>query len=349
MTTILPELVSVGISATTGLDSEGRVVSSWEFRSSLELDIPNNDNDKKIKKRNWKLILAEIAILVILACVFVSMLLYWFVRRSKCLKNETSRLRQKRCRERISITGRGNLLTKNYVNATNGFADERKLGQGGSGLVYKGTLSDLDRQVAVKRIFTESEHSERIFFNEVKVISRVMRRNLVQFVGWYQEENEFLLVYDYMSKGSLGTHLFGDRKTLPWGVRYKIALGLASALNYLHGEAEQCVLHRDIRPANVLLDTDFSTKLGDFGVAKFVDPQLRTDRMTAVEGTFGYLAPEYVSVGRVSKESDMYSFGVVVLDIACGRKWVYQEDEYYVTLMRQSVGAPPCTEYHGCG
>lgn len=147
------------------------------------------------------------------------------------------------------------------------------------------------------------------------------------------EENEFLLVYDYMPKGSLDTHIFGDRKTLPWGVRYKIALGLASALNYLHEEAEQCVLHRGIKPANVLLDTDFSTKLSDFGVAKFVDPQLRTDRMTAVVGTFGYLAPEYVSVGRVSKESDM--FGVVALEIACGRKWVYQEGEYYVTLMRQ--------------
>ncbi|GMN40270.1 hypothetical protein TIFTF001_009495 [Ficus carica] len=241
--TILPEMVSVGISATTGPDSEGRVVSSWEFRSSLELDIPNNDNDKKIKKRNWKLI---------------------FGGNSNtgypglCLRFNAVVL----VREKEQMFEERNFCC----------LDERKLGRGGSGFVYKGTLSDLDRQVAVKRIFAESEHSERIFFNKVKVISRVMHRNLVQFVGW---------------------------KTLPWGVRYKIALGLVSALNHLHEEAEQCVLHRDIKPANVLLDTDFSTKLGDFGVAKFVDPQLRTDRMTAVVGTFGYLALEYVSVGRV--------------------------------------------------
>lgn len=124
------------------------------------------------------------------------------------MKNETSLVSVKRDIERGYPSLPNKFTYQELVNATNGLADERKLGRGGSGLVYKGTLSDLDRQVAVKRIFAESEHSERIFFNKVKVISRVMHRNLVQFVGWYQEENEFLLVYDYMPKGSLDTHLF---------------------------------------------------------------------------------------------------------------------------------------------
>ena len=105
---------------------------------------------------------------------------------------------------------------------------------------------------------------------------------------------------------------------------------MAAAVRYLHEDAEQCVLHRDIKSANVLLDTDFSTKLGDFGMAKFVDPRLRT-QMTGVVGTYGYLAPEYMNGGRASKESDIYSFGVVALEIACGRR-TYRDGEFHVPL-----------------
>jgi serine/threonine protein kinase len=130
---------------------------------------------------------------------------------------------------------------------------------------------------------------------------------------------------------SLDNHLFGNGKTLPWNVRYKIALGLASALHYLHEEAENCVLHRDIKSANVLLDADFNIK-GDFGVAELVDPELKNHR-TGVVGTCGYLAPEYASEGRASKASDVFSFGVVALEIACGRK-TYQDGEFHVSLVR---------------
>ncbi|KAG4953749.1 hypothetical protein JHK87_039343 [Glycine soja] len=123
-----------------------------------------------------------------------------------------------------------------------------------------------------------------------------------------------------MPNGSLDTHLFGEKKTLAWDVRYKVALGVALALRYLHEDAEQSVLHRDIKSANVLLDTNFSTKLGDFGMAKLVDPRLRTQR-TGLVGTYG-----------ASKESDIYSFGVVALEIACGRR-TYQDGEYHVPLV----------------
>ncbi|XP_039172810.1 L-type lectin-domain containing receptor kinase IX.1-like [Eucalyptus grandis] len=124
----------------------------------------------------------------------------------------------------------------------------------------------------------------------------------------------------------------GGRKSLPWYVRYKIALGLALALNYLHEELEQCVLHRDVKAANILLDTNFNTKLGDFGVAKLVDPQSRT-QMTDVVGTCGHLALEYISEGRATKESDMFSFSVVALEIVCGRR-TYEEGEFHVPLRK---------------
>ncbi|KAJ4835817.1 hypothetical protein Tsubulata_031357 [Turnera subulata] len=205
--------------------------------------------------------------------------------------------------------------------ATNGFADSRRLGQGGSGLVYRGTLTDLGRMVAVKRVFTGSEHPESLFINEVKIISRLIHRNLVQFLGWCHERGEFLLVYEYMPNGSLDTHLFGNnsRHLLPWNFRYNIALGLASALHYLHEGVDQCVLHRDLKPANILLDMDFTARLGDFGIAKLVDTQL-VSATTYPAGTPGYVAPEYQKDGKPNKSTDIFSFGVVALEIACGRR-----------------------------
>ncbi|CAL8176393.1 unnamed protein product [Prunus armeniaca] len=218
------------------------------------------------------------------------------------------------------------------VAATNDFANDGRLGQGGSGKVYKGIIQDLGCTVAVKRIIPESEHYEKVFINEVKIISRLIHRNLVQFIGWCHEQGECLLVYAYMPNSSLDTHLFGSRTTLQWDLRYKIALDLATAVHYLHEDAETCVLHRDIKSANILLDYDFKTKLGDFGIAKLVDPRFRT-QTTGVVGTFGYIAPEYANRGRASKESDMYSFGVVALELACGRR-TYQDKEFHVPLFR---------------
>lgn len=314
---VLPEWVTFGFSASTGLFFEVHNIKSWEFSSSL---------DYKVKRLRPHVIALAAFFLVLLLGVAV----FRFVIRKRNANG----------REHISLTYTDlerEALPKRFshlelVAATDGFANSRKLGQGGSGQVYRGTLTGLGRLVAVKRIAAGPDHSQRIFTNEVKIISRLIHRNLVQFIGWCHEQDEFLLVYEYMSNGSLDTHLFGNKRTLPWNVRYKIALGLASAMHYLHEDAEHCVLHRDIKSANILLDTDFSTKLGDFGVAKLVDPRMRT-QMTGVVGTYGYLAPEYVNRGRASKESDMFSFGVVALEIACGRR-TYQQGEYHVPLMR---------------
>ncbi|CAI0430897.1 unnamed protein product [Linum tenue] len=169
------------------------------------------------------------------------------------------------------------------------------------------------------------------YITEVKVISRLRHRNLVKLIGWCHERGEFLLVYEFMPEGSLDSHLFANcistgSHPLRWPERYRVALGLASALLYLHEEWEQCVVHRDIKAANVMLDSGFNVKLGDFGLARLVDHELGP-QTTRLAGTIGYMSPEYISNGRASKESDVYSFGVVCLEIATGRRVVdYIED-----------------------
>ncbi|XP_057991348.1 L-type lectin-domain containing receptor kinase IX.1-like [Hevea brasiliensis] len=203
------------------------------------------------------------------------------------------------------------------VQATNNFAEEGKLGQGGFGGVYRGYLSNLS--VAVKRVSKGSKQGRKEYMSEVKIISKLRHKNLVQLVGWCHEKGEFLLIYEFMPNGSLDSHLFKSENMLSWTVRYKIAIGLASALLYLHEEWEQCVVHRDIKSSNVTLDSNFNTKLGDFGLARLMDNELCLNT-TGLAGTIGYMAPEYISSGKASKGSDVFSFGVVALEIACGRR-----------------------------
>nr|KYP35529.1 Lectin-domain containing receptor kinase A4.1 [Cajanus cajan] len=335
----LPEWVDVGFSASTGDHTERNVIHSWQFSSTLNSTVSNN-NSSGNNGTNHGSGLSVVVLVVVVTCPMVLMavaanVVAWVVimkRRGNkgCSDDdEGGATLVKFDLDRAAIPRRFDY--KELVAATNGFADDRRLGRGGSGQVYKGVLSYLGRVVAVKRIFTNFENSERVFINEVRIISRLIHRNLVQFIGWCHEQGEFLLVFEYMPNGSLDTHLFGEKKTLAWEVRYKVALGVVVALHYLHEDAEQSVLHRDIKSANVLLDTNFSTKLGDFGMAKLVDPRLRTQR-TGVVGTYGYLAPEYINGGRASKESDIYSFGVVALEIACGRR-TYKDGEFHVPLV----------------
>lgn len=159
---------------------------------------------------------------------------------------------------------------------------------------------------------------------------------LVQLIGWCHGRKEFLLVYEFTRNGSLDSHLLGKRSPLTWAVRYKIATGLASALLYLHEEWEQCVVHRDIKSSNVMLDSSFTAKLGDFGIARLMDQELDA-QTTALAAPFGYLVPECLVDGKASKESDVCSFGAVALEIACGRKPVERkEDESKIRLVGAS-------------
>ncbi|GLT98022.1 hypothetical protein SLE2022_155550 [Rubroshorea leprosula] len=212
--------------------------------------------------------------------------------------------------------------------ATKNFAEEEKLGEGGFGSVYKGLLRGSNSYVAVKRVSRRSRQGIKEFTSEVKIISKLKHKNLVKLIGWCHEK-ELLLVYEFMPNSSLDSHLFKGRSLLPWKLRFKIVQGLASGLLYLHEEGDFCVLHRDIKTNNIMLDLNFNAKLGDFGLARLVDHE-KGSRTTLMAGTIGYMAPECHRTGKASKETDVYSFGVVALEMACGRRSIepkYDENE----------------------
>ncbi|ONI12620.1 hypothetical protein PRUPE_4G175300 [Prunus persica] len=182
-----------------------------------------------------------------------------------------------------------------------------------------GESSDNDEDPMAPRRSFRTTQAPKEYAAEVRIISRLRHRNLVQLIGWCHEKRELLLVYEFMSNGSLDSHLFKGKSLLAWEARYRIAQGLAFGLFYLHEEWEQCVLHRDIKSSNIMLDSNFNAKLGDFGLARLVDHG-KQSQTTVLSGTMGYMAPECVPTGKASKETDVYSFGVVALEIACGRK-----------------------------
>ncbi|KAM3316223.1 hypothetical protein ACQJBY_034387 [Aegilops geniculata] len=209
---------------------------------------------------------------------------------------------------------------RDLVVATGNFCDDNKLGEGGFGSVYKGFLDELSLQVAIKRVSKGSKQGRKEYASEVRVISRLRHKNLVQLIGWCHEGGNLLLVYELMPNGSLDRHLYGaNNVVLPWSVRHEILLGLGSALLYLHQDWDQCVLHRDIKPSNIMLDASFKAKLGDFGLAKLVQHGRRS-LTTDFAGTMGYMDPECMTTGKTNPESDVYSFGVVLLETACGRR-----------------------------
>ncbi|KAJ6721058.1 hypothetical protein OIU85_024181 [Salix viminalis] len=205
------------------------------------------------------------------------------------------------------------------VKATNGFSSQNFLGEGGFGSVYKGYLPD-GTDVAVKQLTIGGGQGEREFKAEIEIISRVHHRHLVSLVGYCMFETRRLLVYDYVPNNTLHFHLHGvGRLALDWATRVKIAAGAARGIAYLHEDCHPRIIHRDIKSSNILLDNNFEAKVSDFGLAKLALDS-NTHVTTRVMGTFGYMAPEYASSGKLTEKSDVFSYGVVLLELITGRK-----------------------------
>ncbi|CAN6210458.1 unnamed protein product [Urochloa humidicola] len=258
--------------------------------------------------------------LLLLLC-FIAGLLYWCTRTRVRVRMSLEDVRPNRPAELFPSVPRRYSYSE-IAAATSGFSDERKIGRGGFGPVYRGCLPDEGCLVAIKVLQGSSlqQQGRREFEAEVKVMTRLRHRNIVQLLGWSDGQGSLMLMYEFVPNGSLDKNLYHPQRLLSWSDRYRIALGVGSAILYLHTECEQCVLHGDIKPANILLDHSFNAKLGDFGLARLVDHDAHSYTTQVVAGTPGYMDPEFVNSQRPCAESDIFSLGVVLLEIACGRR-----------------------------
>ncbi|KAJ3674081.1 hypothetical protein LUZ60_006073 [Juncus effusus] len=222
----------------------------------------------------------------------------------------------------VALGGFGSKSTFTFEElslATNGFSQGNMIGQGGFGYVYKGVLPN-GKEVAVKQLKAGSGQGEREFQAEVDIISRVHHRYLVSLVGYCMAGQQRMLIYEFVPNKTLEFHLHGKEvPTMDWPTRLNIALGSAKGLAYLHEDCHPRIIHRDIKSANILLENNFDAKVADFGLAKFTE-DTNTHVSTRIMGTFGYLAPEYASSGKLSEKSDVFSFGVMLLELITGRR-----------------------------
>ncbi|KAI8015414.1 Proline-rich receptor-like protein kinase PERK1 [Camellia lanceoleosa] len=207
------------------------------------------------------------------------------------------------------------------LQATSNFIPENLIGKGGSSRVYRGCLPD-GKELAVK-ILKQPEDLLKEFVLEIEIITALHHKNIISLFGFCFEDCNLLMVYDFLSRGSLEENLHGNKKdsrAFGWSERFKVAVGVAEALEYLHNVSAKPVIHRDVKSSNILLSDDFEPQLSDFGLAKWASTSSSQITCTDVAGTFGYLAPEYFMFGKVNEKIDVYAFGVVLLELLSGRK-----------------------------
>lgn len=311
---ILQESMYVGFSASTGLLASSHYVLGWSFKINGQapaLDLSSLPSLPGLKKQQYtalKVGVSVSAIVLALSAIFVAIYLFRKIKNADIVEDWELEL------------GPHRYSYQELKKATNGFGEKGLLGSGGFGLVYKGTLPNSKTQVAVMRISHKSQQGLREFVSEIASIGRLRHRNLVQLLGWCRKRGDLLLVYDFMANGSLDNSLFDEPKTvLSWEQRFTIIKGVASGLLYLHEGYEQVVIHRDVKASNVLLDSELNGRLGDFGLARLCEHGSNPGT-TRVVGTLGYLAPELPRTGKATTCSDVFAFGALLLEVACGRR-----------------------------
>ncbi|CAO2826010.1 unnamed protein product [Amaranthus hypochondriacus] len=258
----------------------------------------------------------------VVGCIFLvsvaGLLLFCFLRRKKLYGRGPND---------VHVIEANNMIISIQVlrNVTNNFSDDKVLGRGGFGTVYKGELPD-GTEIAVKRMNSGVLGDKGLaeFKSEIAVLTKVRHRHLVALLRFCLDGNEKLLVYEYLPQGALSRYLFNwkkeDLKPLEWNQRLTIALDVARGVEYLHGLAHQSFIHRDLKPSNILLGDDMRAKVADFGLVRLAPDGGKTSIETRLAGTFGYLAPEYAVMGRITTKVDVFSFGVILMEMITGRK-----------------------------
>ncbi|XP_010247772.1 PREDICTED: probable leucine-rich repeat receptor-like serine/threonine-protein kinase At3g14840 [Nelumbo nucifera] len=252
-------------------------------------------------------------VVTVLVFIFLVLVLLWW---KGCLGNKTT---MDQDLKGVDLQT-GTFTLRQIKAATNNFDNANKIGEGGFGPVYKGILSD-GTIIAVKQLSSKSKQGNREFVNEIGMISALQHPHLVRLYGCCIEGNQLLLIYEYLENNSLARALFGPEEfqlKLDWPTRHKICVGIARGLAYLHEESRLKIVHRDIKATNVLLDKDLNPKISDFGLAK-LDEEENTHISTRIAGTYGYMAPEYAMRGYLTDKADVYSFGIVALEIVSGK------------------------------
>ncbi|CAK8541715.1 unnamed protein product [Lathyrus sativus] len=310
---IFHDTMYLGFSASTGLLSSSHYVLGWSFKINGPapfLELSSLPQLPQPKKKQTSLItgVSVTASVIVLCSIAISIYLFRKIMNADVIEAWELEI------------GPHRYSYQELKKATKGFKEKELLGQGGFGRVYKGTLPKSKVQVAVKRVSHESKQGLREFVSEIASIGRLRHRNLVPLLGWCRRRGDLLLVYDFMANGSLDKYLFEDSEiVLSWEQRFKIIKGVASGLLFLHEGYEQVVIHRDVKASNVLLDCELNGRLGDFGLARLYEHGANPGT-TRVVGTLGYLAPELPRTGKASTSSDVFAFGALLLEVACGRR-----------------------------
>ncbi|XP_054779056.1 cysteine-rich receptor-like protein kinase 25 [Prosopis cineraria] len=263
-------------------------------------------------------------IIIVVILIVVSTVLFGFGyycwRRKKIIKSSKAILKENFGSESATLESLHFKLAT-IEAATNRFSNENRIGKGGFGEVYKGILPD-GKEIAVKRLSESSRQGLTEFKNEVLLIAKLQHRNLVALLGFCLKGQEKILVYEYVPNKSLDFFLFGSQKerALTWSDRFKIIRGIARGILYLHEHSRLKVIHRDLKPSNILLDDEMNPKISDFGLAKMVGISETRGSTDRIVGTLGYMSPEYIKFGVFSEKSDVFSFGVMVLEIVSGKE-----------------------------
>ncbi|KAH0933610.1 hypothetical protein HID58_010727 [Brassica napus] len=322
LSSVLLQDMFVGFSSAASSYVSEHLVLGWSFRVKGEAPLLALSKLPQVGQSSGMDWLTVLSIALVIFCILCTIFVLIFspIRLVRCILR-----RRRKFLEEIedweTEFAKNRMKFKDLYYATKGFKDnDDLLGTGGFGSVYKGVMPKTQKEIAVKRVSNKSQQGLKEFVAEIASIGRMSHRNLVPLLGYCRRKDELLLVYDYMPNGSLDKYLHNSPEvSLDWNQRTKIIKGVASALFFLHEEWEQVVIHRDIKSSNVLLDAEYNGRLGDFGLARLcghgTDPQT-----TDVAGTWGYLAPDQVRTGRATTATDVFAFGVLLLEVVCGRR-----------------------------